>query len=369
MKYTPFYTDEVKAGATMTTEGWIIPKSFSGVEKEHEAIRSRAGITDFSAMGEIDIKGKGSRKFLDELCVNQVSKLLPGKVLYTTFLNEDAEIIDDTTIYCFGEEHFGVVTSALNRIRIFDWLTDQAKDKEIYVTDLSSAIGLLSVQGPMSGKMLAPLVEDNIQNLEYFSFIKTAVAGITPAIVSRTGFTGELGFEVYVYSENGRDLWKALQEAGREYDALFCGIDAAVQTIPLEKGYLTVREYGDHINPLEVGLDWSVKWKKPYFIGQKRLLEIKEKGLVKKLKGFVVKNAEAKIDLGSEIYIEGKMVGKVTSAQYGYTVKKSIGLCFIETAFANAGQEINIKNKEKFIEATIADKTFYDPKNERCKVK
>jgi aminomethyltransferase len=367
MKCTPFYYSEVKHEAKMTSEGWIIPTEFAGEIQEHTAIRERVGINDFSAMGEIDVKGKNARKFLDEHCVNDAANLQPGRIVYTTFLNENAEIIDDTTIYCHNDRHFWVITSAPRRADMVKWLEEESqKYDDVCVTEISSAIGLLSVQGPMSKKMLEPIVEADLDIIPYFGFTRSNVSGI-PALISRTGFTGELGFEILVNSEDGNNLWNVLDEAGKPYGSMFCGIKAGVNSIPLEKGYLTIREYNDNNNPLEIGLGWSVRWEKPYFVGQEKLKEIKEKGATRKLMGFVAEDDTVKIPLGSQVLINDKVIGKVTSANYGHTIQKSVGLCFVPSEYAKAGQKIVIKTDQILLEATLENKTFYDPKGLRAK--
>lgn len=365
MKTTPFYHCEVTAGAKMTTAGVSLPTEFVDAVEEHKAIRERVGINDFSAMGEIDIKGPDARKFLDEHFVNNVAGLKPGRIVYTTLLNENAEIIDDTTIYCFSDEHFWVITSAPRRMEVLNWLTAESEGKAVYVTDISARIGLLAVQGPKSKDMLSPLVKE-VNDLKYFGFVKTMVADI-PALVSRTGFTGELGFEILVDADDACHLWEMLEEAGKEYGCMFCGTIAGVFSIPLEKGLITIREYGDNRNPLEVGLGWTVKWEKPYFVGKEKLEVLKNEGTKEMLVGFVADDAEANIPLGSTLIIDGVETGKVTSCHFGHTVGKKIGLCFVPASYANVGNKIQIKTESGIVGATIADKTFFDPERLRIK--
>lgn len=365
MKTTPFYHWEVAAGGKMTTAGLSLPTQFVDPIQEHNAIRQHVGICDFSGMGEIDIQGKDARKFLDEHCVNNIATLKPGRIAYTTILTEDALIVDDTTVYCHSDDHFWVVTSAPRRLDVFNWLSAEKANLDVWISDISAGVGLLSVQGPDSKKMLSPIVP-GLEELKFFGFIQTTVGDI-PAHVSRTGFTGELGFEIYANADDASRLWEILQEAGKAYDCMFCGTVAGVSSIPLEKGLLTVKEYGDKRNPLEVGLGWSVRWDKPFFVGKAALEKLRDNGTVEMLMGFVVEDGKTVVPLGSDVCVNGKVVGKVTSAHYGHTVKKSIGMCHIATALSEIGQKVQIKTDAGLVDATIEDKTFYDPEKLRVK--
>lgn len=367
MKTTPFYFSEVKYGATMTTEGWLVPTKFKGNEIEHTAIRERVGVCDFSGMGEIDVKGKDARRFLDEHCVNDVANLKPGRIVYTSFLDEEGVMIDDTTIYCHNEEHFWIITSAPRRNELVAWLEERSHNYgDAKTTDISSAIGLLAVQGPKSREMLSTIVEDSLDKISYYGFMWSKVSGI-PALVSRTGFTGELGYELLVNSEDANHLWEVLAKAGEPYGLEFCGTITTVGSIPVEKGYITIKEYGNKKTPLEVGLGWSIKWNKPFFVGKEKLLEKKEQGFASKLIGYILEDTEVRVPLGSEVYVDGKKVGNVSSAAYGLTLKKNLGQCFVETPLAKVGQAVSIRIDGKDYAATLANKGFYDPKGEKLR--
>lgn len=363
MKRTPFYHTELAIGASMSSAGFIQPTKFTNSLDEHNAMREHVGICDFSGMGEIDVKGTGARQFLDEHCVNKVSTLKPGRIVYTTILNENAEIIEDATIFCHSDTHFWVVTTAPQRIPIFDWLTKESEGKDVWVTDISAGTALLSVQGPESRKMLTDIVPA-VADMKFFGFAQTTVAGI-PALVSRTGYTGELGYEIYMDVDVAHDIWDALAEAGKPFNVKYCGTNATVVTLAVEKGFLSLREYGDKRNPLEVGLDWTIQWDKPFFVGKAKLEELRKNGTAEMLMGFIVDDEKAVIPMTADVFVDGQQVGKVTSACYGPTVKKNIGICHIASEFARIGQRIQLKTNDGMKDATIADKTFYDPEKLR----
>lgn len=360
MKMTPFYELHVRAGAKMSQGAWALPLEYVGIKQEHEAVRQRVGITDFSSMGQIDIKGKDAFNLVQKLVVNDVNRLVPGKAMYSTMCNPNGGIVDDTTVYCFAQNHYWIVTSTANRFVDIVWIEEHAKDMDVCVTDVSSGIGLLCVQGPLSRDMLQKITDVDLQGLKYFEFAKGKV-GETSVIVSRTGFTGELGYELYVNADDAYELWNTVMEAGKPYGAMLCGLGAAGSSIPLEKGYLSGREYNENINPFEAGLGWTVRLNKGDFIGRDALMAIKEKGVSKKLIGFELEDSSKVAKNGNSILVGGKAVGKVTSGGYGFTLEKSIGLGYVETDYTAVGTEIEVDLGDSKVKGKIVVKPFYDP--------
>jgi aminomethyltransferase len=367
LKRSPFYELHVKAGAKMASRAWATPMEYVGVKEEHEAVRQRAGIIDFSSMGEISIKGKDALSLVQKLIVNDASRLTYGKVLYSSMLNEKGGMVDDTTVYCFSNEHYWIVTSTAGRFKDFKWITEKAKDMNVGVEDISSGIGLLCFQGPLSREILQNVTGIDLQKIKYFEFGEGKI-GDTEVLVSRTGFTGELGYEIYVRSEDAYELWDTLIEAGKPYDVLLCGMGAGSGILPLEKGYLSGREYNEDINPIEAGLGWTVRWNKGDFIGKSALLEIKEKGISKTLIGFEMEDASKIAKPGNVILSDGKEIGKVTSGNYSYSVEKSIGMGYVPIEYSKIGAEIEIDLGNEKAKGIQVKKPFYDPKGERLRV-
>lgn len=366
MKRSPFYEFHLKAGAKMSQGAWASPLEYVGAKQEHEAVRQRAGITDFSSMGQIDIKGKDAFALVQNLVVNDVKRLSPGKVMYSTMCNPEGGIVDDTTVYCFASDHYWIVTSTANRFKDLAWIKEHAKDMNVGITDISSGIGLLCLQGPLSRTLLQSVTDIDLQKLKYFEFAEGKINDV-PVMVSRTGFTGELGYELYVNADDAHELWEAILKAGKPYDALLCGLGTAGSTLPLEKGYLSGREYNETINPFEIGLGWSVRLNKGNFIGRDALQKIKEKGISKKLVGFELEDSSKVAKNGNNILVGGEVVGKVTSAAFGFTVGKSIGMGFVKVDYSEVGTEIEIDLGEAIVKGKLVVKPFYDPEGLRTR--
>lgn len=367
MKRSPFYELHLKAGAKMASKAWATPMEYVGIKEEYEAVRHRAGIIDFSSMGQIDIKGKDAFELVQKLIVNDASRLSYGKVLYSSMLNEKGGMLDDTTVYCFSREHYWIVTSTANRFKDLNWITEKAKGMNVGITDISSGLGLLCLQGPLSREVLQNTTDLDLQKIKYFEFGEGKV-GEVDVLISRTGFTGELGYEIYVNAEDAYELWDCLLEAGKPYDVLLCGMGAASGILPLEKGYLSGREYNEDTNPIEAGLGWTVRWDKGDFIGRDALLKAKEKGISKQLVGFEMEDASKIAKPGSLILVDGKEVGKVTSGNYSFGLNKSIGMGYVVSEYAKIGTEIEIDLGDCKAKGRQVVKPFYDPEGKRLRV-
>lgn len=364
MKRTPFYELHLKAGAKMSSAGWALPLEYTSVAQEHQAVRQCAGLTDFSSMGEIDLKGSEAFALLQKLLVNDVARLAPGKAMYSTMCNADGGIVDDTTVYCHAPNHYWIVTSTANRMKDVAWVQEQAKGMNVAVTDISSGIGLLCLQGPCSREILQPITDADLSELHYFEFVKAKVKDV-PVWISRTGFTGELGYELYVGAEDAQELWENLLAAGEPRGLTLCGLGAAGNTLPLEKGYLSGREYNESISPIEAGLGWTVRLNKGDFIGREALKAIKEKGPQRRLMGFELNDASKVAKSGATILANGQAVGKVTSASFGPSVGKSIGLGYVQAEHAAIGTEVEIDVDGVRFPGRLVNKRFYDPDNLR----
>lgn len=328
--------------------------------RDHELIRQRVGLADFT-MGLLEISGAEARTFLDEICVNNIAGLGEGRIMYTSLLNERAMMLDDVTVFCFSDTRFWVVTAWKDNT--LAWLNEHRGQRSVAFEDLSGAIALWTVQGPESRRLLASYLELDMTALKYYSFMVNRAGGI-PVIVSRTGFTGELGFEIFVDKARAELVAGDLERVGLRFGARRIATDVMLESIPTEKGLVLMRDFGQ-ANPLEVGLGWSVKWDKPFFIGQEKLKEIKKKGVTRKLKGFVADTDEIDIENGSPVKLGDQVIGKVTTANYGYSVEKSIGYCLIDAARAENGTRVTIEAPLGAIEATIGDRVFFDPERVR----
>lgn len=359
MKKSPFYHLHVKAGATMGTGAWSTPVKYTDPVEEHNAVRNTVGITDFSTMSKFDIKGEGAKDFVQKMIVNDVNKLEPGKVLYSTMTNEDGGIFDDTTVYCFNDEHYWIVGSTAGREKVAAYLQEQSKGTRAYVTDVTSAFGLLTIQGPNSRDLINSICTPSLDDLQYFRFKDIEIEG-SPIIVSRTGFTGELGFELYILTEDCPKVWEIISEAGKSFDAKYCGMAAAGGTIRLEKGYIGGTDYGEHVNPYEVGLGWTVSLDTD-FVGRDALKKVKEEGPKLKLTGFHIADKTKIARTGDEVLLDGEVIGKVTSAALSVTYDISFGMGLLDAKLAKEGTKVQIRIEDELVDAVLANKTLHDP--------
>jgi len=277
---TPFYDIHVALGAEMIKGGgdFMFPKAYANPAEEHINTRTNVGMQDLSTMGEVDIKGPGAETLVNRLLVNDVADMVSGQVRYSTMCREDGGVIDDVTVYKYNGQHFMIVTGSGPRKKSAQWIATNASGAQAYVTDITAAIALPVVQGPRSREFLKTVVEEaDLDSLEYFCFTKGRI-GETEMIISRTGYTGELGYELYTPAEEAAVLWETLLEKGHDFGLKAYGV-LAMQTLRLEKAYAL---YGNDLNenytPFHVGLDRWIKFDKGEFIGREALLRVRDEG-------------------------------------------------------------------------------------------
>jgi aminomethyltransferase len=266
----------------------MLPLSYLSPVEEHVNTRTNVGMQDLSSMGEVDVKGPGAERLINHLLVNEVRDLEPGRLRYSTMCNDEGGVVDDTTVYKFHDEHFMVVTSSGPRKKSFRWIREHALGTSAYVTDVTGAIALLSVQGPRSRDLLQTVVEGvDLAALKYFRFA-TGRIGETERTVSRSGYTGELGYELYLPAEEAAVVWERLAASGREFGLLPYGV-TAMQTLRLEKGYpLYGNDVKEQYTPFHVGLDRWIKFDKREFVGREALLRMQERGPEERWVGLVL---------------------------------------------------------------------------------
>ena len=344
MKRTPLYEIHKSLNAKFTEfGGWEMPLQYSSIVKEHLAVRSTAGLFDLSHMGELDVKGGGADDLVQKLCTNDVSRLVDGQVQYTLLCNDSGGIVDDILVYRHAENDYTLVVNAANIEKDLAWVEKQ-NDTGTEITDDSENTTLIALQGPKSIDIINPFVPDyDVSEISFFRFAVVEVAGISAAI-SRTGYTGETGFELYVNANSAEDLWNALYPALVEAGGLPVGLGAR-DTLRLEAG---LRLYGmdmdEETTPYEAGLGHFVKLDKGDFIGKEVLLAQKENGdLRKKLVGFQVLD-RAVARCGYEVYKNGSSIGKVTSGAPSPSLKCNIGFASISIKTKKT-IEIDIRSK------------------------
>ncbi len=331
MKRTPLYQVHKTLNAKFTEfGGWEMPLQYSSIVKEHLAVRTTVGLFDLSHMGEIDVCGQGANELVQKLSTNNVGRLTDGRVLYTLLCNETGGIVDDILIYRYTDNHYMLVVNAANIEKDLAWVQTN-NDTGAEVRDESEDKTLIALQGPKSIEILKPLVpEQDVSEIGYFRFSLGEVAGI-PTIISRTGYTGEVGFELYVSAKNAEGLWNSLYPAVIAADGEPIGLGAR-DTLRLEAG---LRLYGmdmdDNTNPFEAGLGRFVKSKNRQFIGKNALLTQKKKGITRQMIGFQMLD-RAVARPGYAVYQEDEHIGNVTSGAPSPTLKYSIGFASIKSS-------------------------------------
>jgi aminomethyltransferase len=351
MKRTPFYDLHVKAGAKIVPfAGFEMPVQYTSIIEEHKKVRSSVGVFDVSHMGEFIVAGKNAQSFLQKLTVNDVSKLTPGRAQYSAMCYDDAGIVDDLLVYKLAENHFMVVVNASNIEKDFRWMNNHLLP-DVELKDESDATALLAIQGPKAELTLQKLTTVNLSSIEYYHFVKGSCADVE-MILSRTGYTGEPGFEIYFPVEHAEKVWNAVFKAGKEFGITPIGLGAR-DTLRLEMGYCL---YGNDIdqttNTLEAGLGWITKFSKGDFISKAALEKVKAEGLKRKLVGMMLPG-KAVARHGYTIHINGDKVGAVTSGTFSPSLERGIAMGYVTAEHAAAGSSVDIDIRGTLTEAEI----------------
>ncbi|MBN9400978.1 MAG: glycine cleavage system aminomethyltransferase GcvT ['Candidatus Kapabacteria' thiocyanatum] len=361
MKTTVFHPIHVAAGAKMVSfAGFEMPIQYpKGILHEHNVVRTGVGVFDVSHMGEFEVRGADALAMIQKITVNDASKLAPGKAQYSAMCYGDGGIVDDLLVYHRGD-HYMLVVNGANVEKDWNWIVENAAEfSDVKLTNESDNVHLLAVQGPKAIATLKKLTDADLENVAYYSFIDGTLAGV-PMIISRTGYTGEPGFELYFRGDftAARSVVDALFTAGEEYGIEWIGLGAR-DTLRLEKGYCL---YGNDIdnttNPIEAGLGWITKLAKGSFNGSGVITATKEAGPARKLVGFVMKSEKLIPRQNYEIVSNGDVVGKVTSGNVSPGLNTGIGLGYVRVDLAAPGTAIEIKARGTTFPAEVAKIPF-----------
>ena len=357
MKKTPLDAVHKELGARMVEfAGWHMPVQYKSALEEHLAVRSTVGIFDVSHMGQIEISGKDALKLSQKITCNDVERLLDGQAQYSALLYSNGTFVDDIVLYRIHAEHIFICVNASNQEKDFQWIL-QHQEGEVEVRDMSDQYAQFAVQGPQAEELLTPLIDGDLSTLKYYWSFQGKIAGV-PALISRTGYTGEDGFEVYLASSQAETVWRAILEEGRSFGIKPVGL-AARNTLRLEVRYPL---YGNDIdqttNPWEAGLGWIVKLEGGDFVGKEALLGLKQQGASRKLAGFVLQDRGIARD-HYPVYLNSERVGEVSSGSYAPSLGKSIGLAYLPAEHANPGQQIEIEVRAKRLRAGLVSGPFY----------
>ncbi|MFN3872862.1 MAG: glycine cleavage system aminomethyltransferase GcvT [Ignavibacterium sp.] len=356
MKRTKFYNIHKKLNAKIIEfAGFEMPIQYTSIIQEHKSVRNAVGVFDVSHMGEIFIKGQQALDFVQYITINDASKLFQGRVQYSAMCYEDGGIVDDLLVYKISDDEFLLVVNASNIQKDFDWMNKNNKFG-VDIINRSDDYSLLAVQGPDSLRTLQKIADRNI-DLEYYHFTKMKIAGVE-MIVSRTGYTGELGYELYFEGDEttAEKIWDAVFEAGKEFNIQPVGLGAR-DTLRLEMGYCL---YGNDIdqttNPLEAGLGWITKLNKSDFVGKEALLKAKE-NITRKLVAMVSEEKTFPRH-GYDISANGRKIGHITSGTVSPILDRAIALGYVEKDFSAVDTQVNFVVRGKEFPAKVVKLPF-----------
>lgn len=358
MKKTRLHTSHIFLKARMVEFfGWEMPIEYSGIIAEHMAVREKAGLFDVSHMGEIEVSGKQALDFVQHLTPNNAARLSSGMAQYSALTTPEGTFVDDLLVYYLDENHYLLVVNAANIEKDHAWISEHSRHFDVTVTNRSDDYSQIALQGPDAEKILKTLSDVPVEELMPFRYTWGEVAGI-PAIVSRTGYTGEDGFELYTTSDQPQAVWDAVMDSGKDSGILPVGLGAR-DTLRMEAVLML---YGNDIDDtttvLEAGLGWLIKFKKGNFLGREALLEQKESGIQRKLVGFeVVGRGIARPHY--PVAVNGDRISEVTSGSYAPYLKKNIGMTYLPVAHSEVGTEIEIEIRGRMIPARIVPIPFY----------
>jgi len=360
VKRTPLNQVHRELGARMVDfGGWDMPVQYSGVIEEHLAVRQAAGLFDVSHMGEIEVRGSNALDFIQHLTINDAAKMVDGQVQYSAMCYPEGGVVDDVTLYRFSAEHFLFCVNASNTDKDFAWMQQVLADAamaDVTLKNRSAEFAQIALQGPKSAEILAHLTDVSLADIAYYHFREGTVAGVS-MIISRTGYTGEDGFELYLPSTAAVDVWQRLMTTGSGHGLMPIGLGAR-DTLRLEKGYaLYGHELSREISPLEAGLAWITKLDKAEFVGKAALVAQKSDGVPRRRIGLVMQERGIPRE-GYPVFAGGREVGIVTSGTMSPSLKVGVALALVEPGAAGVDGELEVAVRNRCMRAKVVRPPF-----------
>ena len=358
LKTTPLLDLHKELGAKLVPfAGWNMPIQFAGVLSEHTCVRERVGLFDVSHMGEIEVKGKDAKNFLQFLLSNNVEKMFDGSILYSLMCYETGGVVDDLLAYRFSENHYFLCVNASNSDKDYDWIARHASSFNVNIKNISFETSQLALQGPDAKNVLQSLCDISLDDLSYYNFRKGMVNNVE-SLISRTGYTGEDGFELYLSPEKVSEVFRSLMEQGRSYGVQPIGLGAR-DTLRIEMGYpLYGNEIDNNPTPLDAGLGWVIKFDKGEFLGRGSLLKQKEQGsLRRKLVGLKLLTRGVP-RAHYQVFKNGESVGEVTSGTFSPTLNTGVGLCYVSSEYSDIGNHLDVKIRDQLVATEVIQLPF-----------
>jgi len=358
VKKTPLFAEHERLGGRMIDfGGWLLPVQYGGILTEHEAVRNTAGLFDVSHMGEIEVKGSGALAFVQRLVTGDVTRIADNKVLYSPMCNESGGVVDDLLVYRHNAGHFFLVVNASNTDKDYDWIHAHAPEG-VTVENVSDKFAQLALQGPKAEGILQELTDYPLKDIGFFRFAQGVRIAGKEALVSRTGYTGEDGFEIYLPGGDAPEVWQAVLGVGENEGLVPVGLGAR-DTLRFEACLpLYGHELADDITPLEAGLSMFVKLDKEDFIGLEALLKQREQGIPRELIGIVMTDRGVPRN-GYEVQKDGVPIGRVTSGSFSPTIKQNAALAIVNQGAVEMSGEIAVVIRDKPLKAKRVPTPFY----------
>jgi aminomethyltransferase len=337
--------------------GWDMPVEYSGLSQEHLAVRTRAGLFDVTHMGQVELAGRNALAAIQWISSNDASRLKIGQAHYSGLTTPAGTFVDDMLVYRFADDHFLLVINASNVDKDYAWIVEQTRHFDVAAVNTSARYALIALQGPLARQVMQRLSNVDLAGIKYYWFAHGEIAGVRGTL-SRTGYTGEDGYEVFVPPQQAVKVWDAILEAGRDEDVIPAGLGAR-DTLRLEAA---MRLYGNDIDDtttvLDADLEWIVGWNKGDFLGRQALADQKARGLATRIVGFeMVDRAIARH--GYPVVAGGERVGRVTSGTQTPFLKKAIGMAYVPVALTAPGTDIDIEVRGRLARATVVPLPFY----------
>lgn len=367
MKLTPLYQKHLELGAKMYTTGtgYQMPATYSGANEESLHVRRNAGMIDLSLMSRFDLKGKDALPLTQKLIVNNAARLQDGQALYSTMCNERGLIEDDVVVMRFGPQHFRIITSSMFRRKTPLWIERQMPGFDVQLTDVSSGMAMMGVQGPKSRDLLRGITDIDLDRLGFFRFAQGTLNGKW-CLIARLGFSGELGYEVYFNVEDGVEGWEDIAKAGKPFGLVPYGMDT-LDVLRLEKGFIFFGyDVTDQNNPYECGLWPLIRYDCGDFIGRAALLDVKERGPAKKLMGLEIGTAPAPAS-GQTLLRDGATVGRVVIGFHSPSLGRNLAYAYLDAPHFAPGTNVTLDIEGSPVKATVVEMPFVDAEGKRMR--